>query len=150
MKYLALVLLVVLACSCAQQPGYVVYTPGSPGAPGSNGASCSVATVSPNTVAPSGGALIACTDGTSSLVLNGTNGSNGTNGTVVQSIQFCPGTTVYPSNFQELGFCIGNKIYAVYSANNGFLTEIVPGAYQSNAIGNSCNFTVAVNCQVSN
>jgi len=83
--------------------------------------------------------------------LNGTNGTpgiNGTNGTVVTSVQFCPGTPSYASTFPETGLCFNGNIYAVYSANDGFLTEIVPGAYTSNAIGSSCNFTVLPNCVI--
>lgn len=153
MKYVLLIAAILVISGCNNRDGYILSVPGAQGptgAPGNNGSSCSVTGVSANTIAPNGGALLACTDGTSTLILNGTNGSNGTNGTVVAPIQFCVGTTVYPSNFEELGFCINNKLYAVYSANNGFLTEIVPGTYQSNAIGNTCTFTVAANCQVSN
>ena len=125
---------------------------GPQGAPGTNGSSCSVAAVPASNVAPNGGSLIQCTDGTQSLVLNGTNGTNGSNGTpgtLVTPIQFCPGTPSYPSTFPEVGFCINNQIYAVYSANNGFLTVVEPGTWSSNAIGSSCTFTVSANCQVS-
>jgi len=147
-------------------------TPGLPGAPGNDGHDgapaqpCSVVAVPVNSNAPAGGSLINCPDGTSSLVLNGTNGTNGhdgqngtngqngqdgqnghdgtngTNGTVVSSVQFCPGTVSYPSTFPEVGFVIGGQLYAVYSANGGFLTYIPPGTYSSNGINNSCTFTV--------
>lgn len=63
-------------------------------------------------------------------------------------VQLCPGVTTYGSKYVELGFCISNKLYAVYSANDGFLTEIVPGRYSSNAINSVCNFTVKDNCEV--
>lgn len=79
---------------------------------------------------------------------NGVNGSNGTNGTVITPTQFCSGTTVYPSKFVEVGFCINNQLYAVYSANDGFLTQIPVGYYSSAGINASCNFTVAANCQI--
>lgn len=145
---------------------------GPQGPKGDPGTSCSVAVVQPNDAAPNGGSLISCADNTSSLILNGApgsngtngingtngtngsngtngiNGTNGTNGTVVAPIQFCPGTGSYPSTFPEVGFCINNNIYAVYSANGGFLTEILPGTWSSNAIGSSCSFTVLPNCQV--
>ena len=84
----------------------------------------------------------------------GTNGAPGPQGNPgglnVTTVQFCPGTPAYPSTFPEVGFCIQGNIYAVYSANDGFLTEVIPGAYTSNAIGSSCNFTVLANCEVQN
>lgn len=120
---------------------------GPQGISGTNGSSCSVSTVSPSGIAPNGGALVSCTDGSAALVLNGT---NGTSGTLITPVQFCPGVSVYPSTFVELGFCINNSIYAVYSQNGGFLTEILPGTWQSNAIGSSCTFTVSPNCIITN
>ena len=167
---------------------------GVPGSPGKDGSSCTTTTVPINNVAPNGGALISCGDGSSSLVLNGatgaqgaqgmqgiqgvagqngtngtngvdgingTNGSNGVNGTngtngqdgtpgtIISPIQFCDGQTTYPSSFPEVGFCINHKIYAVYSANGGFLTEVAPGNWSSNGIGVSCNFTVSDDCVIS-
>ena len=72
-------------------------------------------------------------------------------GSVITPVQFCPGSiTSYPTTYAEVGLCINNNIWAVYSANDGFLTEIVPGYYTSNAIGSSCNFTVLPNCVISN
>lgn len=81
---------------------------------------------------------------------DGTNGTNGVNGTIVAPVQFCPGVNKYPSTFPEVGFCINDQIYAVYSANGGFLTVVSPGNWSSNAIGSSCNFTVAAHCKVIN
>lgn len=122
---------------------------GVEGAPGEN---CSVATVPANDVAPNGGSLITCPDGSQSLVLNGATGAtgaNGTPGTVITAIQFCGGVTgSYPSTFPEVGFCINNNIYAVYSANGGFLTEVLPGTWSSDGINASCTFTVGPNCAV--
>jgi hypothetical protein len=116
------------------------------------------------------GVRIQCTDGTIAFVNNGATGATGatgaagTNGvdgstgpqgptgspgTVVTPIQFCPNVTAnYPTNFPEYGLCINNQIYGVYSANDGFLALLPPGAYSSNAIGNSCNFTITANCGV--
>lgn len=80
---------------------------------------------------------------------NGTNGTNGVPGTTFTIVQFCPNVVpTYPTTFPEVGFCIQGSLYAVYSANDGFLTEIVPGTYTSNAIGSACNFTVSSNCTV--
>ena len=70
-------------------------------------------------------------------------------GTVISPVQFCPGTTSYPGEFNEIGFCINNNLYAVYSANSGFLTYIPNGYYTSNAINSSCNFYVNSNCIIS-
>jgi hypothetical protein len=79
----------------------------------------------------------------------GTNGTNGTNGTVITPVQFCTGDTgSYPSTFPEVGFCINNNLYAVYSANGGFLTEVLPGTWSSDGINASCTFTVAADCKV--
>lgn len=124
---------------------------GPQGAPGADGSSCSVSNIATSTVAPNGGSLLQCSNGTQSLVLNGTNGQNGSNGTpgsLITPIQFCSGTPSYPSTFPEVGFCINSQIYAVYSANGGFLTIVQPGVWSSNAIGSSCTFTVGSNCQV--
>ena len=74
----------------------------------------------------------------------GLNGTNGQDGTIVTPIQFCPGSVpTYPSTFPEYGFCIDNQLYAVYSANGGFLALIPDGDYQSNAVGSSCSFHVS-------
>lgn len=79
---------------------------------------------------------------TINIVCNGTTGTPGADGTVVSVVNFCPGETVYPTTFPEVGFIINGHLYAVYSANNGFLTMLQPGQYVSNAINSTCNFTV--------
>jgi len=81
---------------------------------------------------------------------NGLNGTNGTPGTQVDIVQFCPGSTNYASEFNEVGYCINGQIYAVYSANDGFLSLIPPGTYSSNGINSSCSFVVGPNCEVTN
>ena len=108
---------------------------GPAGQNGTNGSSCTVTSIT----SPQAGSLITCTDGTSSLVLNGT---------VVTPVQFCPNQTSYPSTFSEVGFCINGSLWAVYSANGGFLTEVVPGNYSSDGINSSCTFVVGPNCSV--
>lgn len=86
--------------------------------------------------------IITCPDGSVATVPNGTS---------VTPIQFCAGVVSnYPTTFPEVGFCIDNNIYAVYSTNGGFMTLIVPGYYNSNAVGSNCNFTVLLNCVISN
>lgn len=123
------------------------------------------------TKAVSNGVSVNCPDGTNSFVANGSdgasgisgsngsdgqngldgsNGINGTNGTVITSIQLCNGITPsYPSTFPEVALCIDNQLYAVYSANDGFLVLLTPGVYSSNGINASCTFTVGQNCGVS-
>lgn len=80
----------------------------------------------------------------------GPQGPNGTPGTVVGVVQFCPGVPTYPSIFPEYGIIIAGQLYAVYSANGGFLALIPSGTYNSNAIGNSCTFTVNPDGTVTN
>lgn len=77
-------------------------------------------------------------------------GPAGSNGTIITVVQFCQGTSgsEYPTTFPEVGLCINGNIYAVYSANDGFLTEIVPGVYDSNAVGSACTFTVEEGCLI--
>lgn len=131
MKKLLIILFVI---GCGPQ--------GAQGPPGnSNG--CTVLNVVVSAPAPNGGTMIRCTDGTSSLILNG---SNGAAGTLVSPVQFCPGSTSYPNEFNEIGFCIDKNLYAVYSKNDGFLVFVPPGNYSSNGINSSCNFTVNLNC----
>ena len=78
----------------------------------------------------------------------GAQGPAGADGKEATVVQLCPGATVYPTVFVEVALCINNRLYAVYSANGGFLSEIVPGDYSSNAIGSACNLTVLPNCAV--
>lgn len=78
----------------------------------------------------------------------GATGPRGADGTTITLVQLCPGVTTYPGVFVELAECINNKLYGVYSANNGFLTELPPGRYSSNAIGSACNLTIEANCIV--
>jgi len=125
-----LLLIGLLCSSCGPQ-----------GTPGTNGSSCTVSSIAPSTTLLSGGSLIQCTDGTQSLLVNGT---------IVEPVQFCPGATTYPSEFNEVGFCIQGNLYAVYSQNGGFLSEIPVGYYGSDGINASCNFTVLANCGISN
>jgi hypothetical protein len=131
MKQISLSIVVIMALiqtlGCGQN--------GTNGTNGTNGSSCTVTTIT----SPSAGSLISCTDGTQSLVLDGT---------VLTPVQFCSATTTYPSTFSEVGFCIDGSLYAVYSANDGFLTEVPNGTYDSDGINSSCSFTVT-GCTVS-
>jgi hypothetical protein len=81
----------------------------------------------------------------------GPQGPVGSPGSSVTVVKFCPNSQpLYPSVFPEIGICIANKLYAVYSLNNGFLVEVIPGSYSSNALGSSCNFKVLSNCVIQN
>ncbi len=79
---------------------------------------------------------------------DGQNGSDGVDATPTTIIRLCPGFTQYNSTFVEVALCIQNRLYGVYSANGGFMTEIVPGTYLSEGINNTCTLVVGSNCQV--
>lgn len=79
---------------------------------------------------------------------NGRDGRDGTDASPVVAVALCSDTPSYPSVFVEYAFCIDHNLYAVYSDRGGFATLLTPGAYRSNAIGSSCNFTVKANCEV--
>lgn len=98
-----------------------------------------------NVIAVPNGAYVSCPDGSHSTILNGANGINATPVTIVK---FCPGDTHYADEFNEVGLCIGGTIYAVYSANDGFLTKVPSGRYSSIGINSTCNFTITSNCGV--
>jgi hypothetical protein len=126
---------------------------GAAGPAGVSGSGCSVATLAVGSpVASNGGSLITCSDGTSSVVLNGnpgSNGSQGTPGTVITPVQFCNGfTQSYPNTFAESGICINGNIWGVYSLNGGFLAELPPGTYSSDGVNASCTFTIKANCVI--
>lgn len=79
----------------------------------------------------------------------GTAGPTGASGTLITVVQFCPNVVpTYPTIFPESGICVDGILYAVYSANDGFLTEVPPGLYTSNAIGSACTFLVSGNCKI--
>lgn len=118
---------------------------GAAGKDGNAGKNCTV-------VAGVGGVTISCPDGTSEFISNGSDGvagTDGVDGTSIAPIKFCPNDApVYPSKFPEVGFCIDTKLYAVYSTKGGFLTEIPPGTYNSDAVGSSCTFVVLTDCRI--
>lgn len=147
MKKLFLVLLILTSCSGPR---------GDMGSQGIPGQSCTTTPVQ-------NGVTITCPGSLPVTVYNGVNGLPGATGgigptgaqgpagspgTVITPVVFCPGVTVYPTVFLEYGLCISGTLYAVYSANNGFLVELPDGEYQSNAIGSSCDFTVT-GCEIS-
>ena len=80
----------------------------------------------------------------------GEQGLPGRDGTVIRMVQFCPGVTVYPSKFIEVGMCVDGVLYATYSANGGFTSKIPAGSYGSQGINASCNFVVLDNCAIQN
>lgn len=77
----------------------------------------------------------------------GVAGVNGTNASI-GIVPLCPGVSSY-GTFVEVGLCINNDLYAVYSTHGGFMTYLAPGNYSSNAVGSACNLTVSANCVVS-
>lgn len=76
----------------------------------------------------------------------GLDGKNGTNASI-GIIPLCLGVSTH-STFVEVALCINKDLYAVYSANGGFMTYLAPGAYSSDGIGAACNLTVHANCVV--
>jgi hypothetical protein len=162
MKYLIMLVLLASLSACGKCKGDKgdVGNTGATGQNGSNGVNgvdgngCTTTALAPGSVgAPNGGALIIC-GSTSTVILNGTNGTNGVNGTngsnaIMNMVQFCNGfTQTYPSVFAESGFCVGNDMYGVYSANGGFLAKLPPGTYGSSGINSSCTFTITPQCTV--
>lgn len=98
--------------------------------------------------------LSSCGTGTT-YVVEGTPGAQGATGPTGASpdwypVKLCPGTPSYPTTFVEYAFCVQGNLFATYSANGGFTTILPPGAYNSNAIGSSCAFTVISGCEISN
>lgn len=77
----------------------------------------------------------------------GASGTNGADGQPATVVPLCPGVSNYGA-FVEVGLCINNQLYGVYSANGGFLTLLAPGNYTSNAIGSACSLIVVANCAV--
>jgi hypothetical protein len=119
---------------------------GRQGDPGIDGASPIVKTSPADVIECPNGGVEVSVNGNVTVICNGQNGQPGTQ---VTMIRFCPNVTPsYPSTFPEYGFCIDNNMYGVYSTNGGFLSLLPPGLYISNAVGSSCNFTIAANCQV--
>lgn len=118
--------LLILLCACT-------------GPTGPAGASCSV-----NTVA--NGAIIKCTDGTNSVILNGLNAPP-TAYTVTAIKDPCGKQT----SFDEVLLILeDHQILAHYaSGSNQFLTLIGPGNYVTTD-GSSCYFTVDVNGNIIN
>lgn len=79
--------------------------------------------------------------------IKGNAGTNGQDGTQIKVVQFCPGTSVYPTTFPEVGLCIDNNLYGVFWMNNSsYMAEIPPGAYQSTSTSLPCSFTVQAGC----
>lgn len=150
---LTLIALFVATASCSGPRGL----PGDQGIPGLQGPTGDVGApgISPTVLlrpanaseCPTGGVAIEVGTQTTP-VCNGAVGVPGVNAPSVNLMQLCPGTPSYPSTFVEFGICIGSNLYAVYSANGGFLTSLPSGAYYSNAIGSTCNFTVTSGCSI--
>jgi len=129
MKYIICIVL-LLFVGCGKQ--------GATGSPGLNGAQGIQGTSGSSGVDGTNGA-------TGQPGATGAIGPAGSDGTVITAVQFCPASFVptYPTTFPEVGLCIAGSIYAVYSANGGFLTLITNGSYSSDGINASCNFTVS-------
>lgn len=88
----------------------------------------------------SNGGTILTVNSQDTIVCNGVNGTNTTPITIVQLCQSC--TPSYPSVFPEVVLCINGGLTGVYSQNGGFLSDLPNGAYTSDGINCSCNFTI--------
>jgi len=80
---------------------------------------------------------------------SGLNGAAGISAAVI-AVKFCPNLVdQYGTQYTEHGFCIANKVYAVYWAHNqAFMTELTNGRYTTTTPYGNCSFTVSNNCSV--
>lgn len=157
--YVLFVMTVLLVIAVLTSFGCKRGDKGDPGADGSIGAtgpaaaplSISVTSVPPGPYCANGGSIVTVGN-VDTIICNGNDGIDGAPGidlTPLTIVQFCPGTTGYPSTFSEIGVCIQGVMYGVYSAQGGFLTQLPPGLYSSVGINSSCQFTIGPNCAVS-
>lgn len=147
MKYLITLFLVLSACQGKKGDVGQTGSKGDTGAPGLTGPQGPTGAI--GATGPSGATGPAGVGGSQGP--QGPKGDQGTPGldNLITTVQFCSGVTpFYPSTFPELGFCIDNKLYGVYSANDGFMVYLPPGTYYSNGINASCTFTIKPNCIV--
>ena len=134
MKQVLILSLILLgACAKRGDRGH----PGSTGPIGAPGSSCS-------TTQTLTGAIISCTDGTTSVIMNGVNGADGQNApptaySVVELINPCGAS----GGFDEILLRThNNQIIAHFSSGNlQFLTILTPGNWQTTD-SQHCSFTV--------
>lgn len=120
---------------------------GPEGSPGRAGDRVTTRPATPSEC-PTGGLQMLLNGNPAGSVCNGASGQNGLNATQVSVVQFCPGTTSYPSTFLEVGLCISGSLYAVYSIPGAFLSYIPPGHYYSTGVNSHCDFNVLANCVI--
>lgn len=144
MKYLILVAAIALA-GCAERKVEATVQ----GAAGTNGSSCT-------THQMEGGAIISCTDGTSSIVYNGVNGLTGATGAtgsdgILEVINPCGEEFANDEVFLRLS---SGRILALYDGgpNQDRLVLLAPGNYISTdtAASKSCSFTVTSDYKIIN
>lgn len=134
MKYAIVIMMALQLAACGKK--------GDAGLPGTNGSNGSNGQNGQQGLTGSTGATGA----------QGATGPSGADGTQITPVQLCPSSYVptYPSVFPETALCINGSLFAVYSANDGFLTLLTPGGYSSNGINSSCSFTVVSGCTITN
>jgi len=116
-------IIMFLLCGCTIQEGN----------DGKNGSSCTVQSMT-------GGALISCTDGTESIITNGSTAYS-----VVALINPCNSTNPFTEELLRLG---NGELMAHYSnGSEQFLTLIPSGTYYTTD-SNRCMFTVDINNNV--
>lgn len=122
MKYL-MILMVLMFIGCTKK---VIH--------GVDGSSCSVKSFT-------NGAVISCTNGTSSVIYNGVDGTDGVDGisSVIEVIPLCPENGKFTEVILRLN---DGRLLAHYSdGNKQFLTIIGNGDYRTTD-GYTCNFSV--------
>jgi hypothetical protein len=149
-------ILILLLSACAKPKNGAIGPKGDTGAPGS---SCSVSQAI-------NGALITCSDGTSTLIVNGTNGVDGLPGidgsagpqgpagapavpsaySVVATVDVCGDGAGSDEIFLRLA---NGQLIAHYAGNGNlqFLTLITPGSWVTTD-QQSCHFTVDANLNI--
>ena len=145
---LAVVAIAVLSASCSRE-GYQ-FVSGPKGADAIAPAITSQPAQSLD--CPTGGVEVDVNGVKSGIVCSGGQGAIGQAGidATIGILKFCPGTTIYPSEFNEIGLIVSGKVYAVYSVNNGFLAYLPPGKYTSDALNSRCSFTLNADNTVTN
>ena len=117
---------------------------GNDGQDGRDGSSCTVQQVLASPVAPNGGARISCTDGTDSLVLNGTNGTNAPSVIGIQQVvKPCP---TIAGSMPELFLILTDRtiVASISDSQTGAhtrLAAVTPGSYVTTD-SRSCAVTV--------
>lgn len=111
-KYLIVLAVGILGCSPAREVVQVLQ-----GVPGQDGSSCSVSDYYGESEVKLG-ALISCTDGSSSLILNGERGATGVQGVAGEDGRSCSVSRSRHSDYATIS-CPGSQSVRVYDGEDG-------------------------------